>query len=114
MSLLNRNIPIDIINDLETKRVTQKILENAQDRQLALLTSEPGVKDIDERELKTYVSGDNNRINTKVNGEIVSILGAISDTASKGDVLTIKDISDGSLKYVYVTGGILTISSTKP
>lgn len=114
MSLSKRNFNIDVISDLETRRVVQKILEDGQDRQLAKLVSDPTGKDIDERELKTFEDGDNKRIQTKMSGDIVSVLGAIADTSSQGDVFTMKDISDGSLKYVYVNAGVLTISGVKP
>ncbi len=114
MSLSNRNISIDKILNNTEKQVLREILQNAQDRQLSLLNAEPGEKDIDERELKTYVSGDNNRLFSKQDGSIVSFLGTIADSTETGDVMVFKDITDGSLKYTYVESGLLKISSTKP
>lgn len=112
--LADRNLLVDTIKDGKVREILRDAFENTQDRQMSKLTSVPTVKDIDERELKTFESGDNKRLQTKQSDTIVSFLGAIADTTEAGDVLTLKDVTDGTLRYLYIESGTLKVADTKP
>ena len=71
MSIRDKNYPIHVIKDEETRRLFEKMLEDIQDRQLTILSSEPSVNDIDNNEIKIYDAGSGTRyIYTKINGTL--------------------------------------------